>query len=458
LVKYVSYGKVVEELPELKHEYIRWHDLSELASYVIFKDNNYTVAMGTKNLPNYRSLDSSVVIQKAIDALASGGRIFIREGAYTINTKIISTNDDILLEGETFAPKTYGTRLINRVKDDAMLEFGTTGQDIKGLKIKNLHLDATGNPNVGSNSSLLKIIRANTRVVIEGLMLSGTRSTNNDDGLVLEDPIGVAIRNVTADYFATGTYAFYLYTNKRNSGNIILDNVEAINRVDGTAFFIDGTAVAFNNFVLINVKAMDLSFNSGSIGIHLKNVRNVVMLAPHIETYDTGILIDGSGNFGHKIISPIISPASSTISKGIDISTGGAKHISIEKLRLGSTGGSITTGIDVHSSAYDITIDTISTVGTITTLVNDPGSILRYRGYLDDKPYKNSGTASGVSPITIPQTTHKLAIDPTYVNAISQTAGYYVISASYDAGTKDITIEHSGGTTTSIDVYWEARA
>jgi len=74
-------------------------------------------------------------------------------------------------------------------------------------------------------------------------------------------------------------------------------------------------------------------------------------------------------------------------------------------------------------------------------------------GYITE----NCGTASGTSPITIPQTTHLLDVDPTYVNAVSKTSGYYVISVSYDPTTRDITIEHSGGAT-SIDVFWEAKA
>jgi len=69
---------------------------------------------------------------------------------------------------------------------------------------------------------------------------------------------------------------------------------------------------------------------------------------------------------------------------------------------------------------------------------------------------ENSGTASGSSPITIPQTTHLLDVDPTYVNAVSKTSGYSVISVRFDSVTKDIVIEHSGGAT-SIDVFWEAK-
>jgi len=79
--------------------------------------------------------------------------------------------------------------------------------------------------------------------------------------------------------------------------------------------------------------------------------------------------------------------------------------------------------------------------------------IKRNEGYVTE----NSGTASGSSPITIPQTTHLLDIDPTYVNAVSKTSGQYVISVSFNPVTKEITIEHSGGAS-SIDIFWEARA
>jgi len=86
------------------------------------------------------------------------------------------------------------------------------------------------------------------------------------------------------------------------------------------------------------------------------------------------------------------------------------------------------------------------------TLGASPPIIRRNRGYKD----YNYGSVSGTSPITISPTVHKLDVHPSYVNAVSKTPGYYVISARYETVTKNIIIEHSGGTT-SIDVFWEAR-
>jgi len=108
---------------------------------------------------------------------------------------------------------------------------------------------------------------------------------------------------------------------------------------------------------------------------------------------------------------------------------------------------------DSASDYNVIKFNEISGVPTPITLVGANTICKDNFGFLTE----NSGTASGASPITIPQTTHLLDVDPRYVNAVSKTSGYYVISVGYDSVSKDITIEHSGGAT-SIDVFWEAKA
>jgi len=61
------------------------------ASYIIYSgsDGLYWARNGHTGLINYSGSDAATVIQNAINALPNGGRIFIKEGTYTINSRIV---------------------------------------------------------------------------------------------------------------------------------------------------------------------------------------------------------------------------------------------------------------------------------------------------------------------------------------------------------------------------------
>jgi parallel beta-helix repeat protein len=76
------------------------------ASYVIYIDSsgNTNARNGTTGNVDYSGTSSVTVIQDAISALTSGGRLFFRNGTYTLtgSTPLTVSNADIRLEGESY--------------------------------------------------------------------------------------------------------------------------------------------------------------------------------------------------------------------------------------------------------------------------------------------------------------------------------------------------------------------
>jgi parallel beta-helix repeat protein len=66
------------------------HSLEKTASYII-RNNNGTIEAinGSTGKIDYSGTDASTVIQSAINALTSGGKIFIKQGTYYLNTGLI---------------------------------------------------------------------------------------------------------------------------------------------------------------------------------------------------------------------------------------------------------------------------------------------------------------------------------------------------------------------------------
>lgn len=71
------------------------------ASYIIFIDDDGLIKArnGKTGQIDFQDRDAATVIQSAIDALTSGGKIFIKEGIYIITKTININNGGIVLEG-----------------------------------------------------------------------------------------------------------------------------------------------------------------------------------------------------------------------------------------------------------------------------------------------------------------------------------------------------------------------
>jgi len=74
--------------------------MEEVASYIIFREGELTKAKnGQTGLIDFSGTDASTVIQSAINALTSGGKIFIKAGTYLITSEILLPSN-LNIEGE----------------------------------------------------------------------------------------------------------------------------------------------------------------------------------------------------------------------------------------------------------------------------------------------------------------------------------------------------------------------
>lgn len=92
--------------PNRRPNYSETEDITnweETADYIIYKDGDVTIAVnGNTGKEDSRNTDAQTVIQYAIDALTSGGLIFIKQGSYDIADNI-SLDDYITLSGEGYS-------------------------------------------------------------------------------------------------------------------------------------------------------------------------------------------------------------------------------------------------------------------------------------------------------------------------------------------------------------------
>jgi len=97
-------------------------------SFLIKKLDGLIVAQDDKGRVRFSGTDAATVIQNAINALATGGKIFIKEGIYTLTSGLSITNDNVVFQGS-------GKATILKVADGANLNVpiikvgdGTTTQ------------------------------------------------------------------------------------------------------------------------------------------------------------------------------------------------------------------------------------------------------------------------------------------------------------------------------------------
>lgn len=89
--------------------------LEKTASYIVrVNGSNYEAINGSTGKISYSGIDASAVINAAITALSSGGKIFIKAGTYNITAPIIPSSN-LLLVGEGYATILSQTADINEV-------------------------------------------------------------------------------------------------------------------------------------------------------------------------------------------------------------------------------------------------------------------------------------------------------------------------------------------------------
>ncbi len=117
----------------------------DTASYVIFQDSGTIYAKnGTTGKIDFQGSDASTVIQSAIDALTRGGKIFIRNGTYSISTTLTLASY-IIMEGES---TTYCT-----LQKTANINLITIPASARDITLQNLYLNSNGYSGDGVNAT-----------------------------------------------------------------------------------------------------------------------------------------------------------------------------------------------------------------------------------------------------------------------------------------------------------------
>jgi hypothetical protein len=225
------------------------------ASYVIFTDGTTIKARnGATGAIDYSGTNASAVIQSAINALTSGGKIFIKAGTYLINSTLYLGNN-LVLAGE--------------------------GIDATVLKLADgANVDIIQNANFG--------VRNNYNIVVTDLTLDGNRANNPSAGngiygafarslffnLKIQNCPNYAIR-LTG--FATGdagrSYNTYI------SHSVIQSNV------NGVRFEIGTTGVgACDNYVHYNIFA-----RNGNNQIEVYQVSDIEIIGNHFFSAGQGL-------------------------------------------------------------------------------------------------------------------------------------------------------------------------
>ncbi|MBW2672003.1 MAG: hypothetical protein JRD89_01140 [Deltaproteobacteria bacterium] len=119
------------------------------ASYIVFKEGSTIYAKnGTTGEIDFSGTDAATVMQAAIDALTSGGVIFIKAETYYLTAPITIAKNNLIIEGE-------GERTLITQADGQNLAYffklsGPTTHTPTYIKIRNLRLEGNYNNNTNT--------------------------------------------------------------------------------------------------------------------------------------------------------------------------------------------------------------------------------------------------------------------------------------------------------------------
>jgi len=411
--------------------------------FMIFEDKGIFYARDESGEIKFSDTDARKVIQSAIDSLVDGGKIFIKAGVYIINSPIIvKQNLELFGEGKSTVLKMGDGKNIDILKTDP----AKTTPDF-GIVISDICLDGNRANNTSGYGVNFYCVHSQIRdsyfvempsfaIRLFGLGTGAQRSVKNQ-----------IIRN---QFY----YASAIFFDNYAAENLFAENIVRTFGISNGIDIILAAEDAPEQTICFN----DIS-SSDRHGIHLKSGYHKLIGNYIDSSYYHGLYLEVTTAWINylTILGNVFANNNRVGTTYNAIHFAGLATMRINRCNIignlfwspdhyyciGGEYGSLTNLIlGNHFAAY-----------TEGAVVAGLGTAKHNYGYVTE----NSGTASGTSPITIPQTTHLLDVEPTYINAVSKTSGYYVVSVSFDPTTKDITIEHSGGTT-SIDVFWEARA
>ncbi len=229
---------------------------------------------GKTGLVDYSNADAYTVIQSAITA-ASGGRIFIREGTYTISQTLSSPNTSI--EG------VYGQTLLileNGVNATLLVLGPTTGESASFLSVKNINLDGNGANQTGTSYGIQvsaiyepQILSVICQHFLSGALLISGINTSNPTILCWVDKCLFQYNygdGITFNLYAWDT----MLTNNNIGGNVGI-GINATGSNDGIKIF--GNSIWYNNAGIMIVSTPKFMIDSNEFDsnlvadIHIKN-------------------------------------------------------------------------------------------------------------------------------------------------------------------------------------------
>jgi len=233
-------------------------------SYTIFKiGSTYYAETNIAGGTNYSNADAETVIRQAIDALASGGKIFLRPATYNLADELgVNTLNNIILEGAG-----YGTylHLNNGVNKDAFEIYNSNH-----ITIRNMRIDGNNANNSGTIYALL--INTSNYVTLENLWVED----GNVDNLAFIDATRCFARNIVS----TESTNVGIVTNAASS-DILIDGV--ISYGEPTAVEVHSDYTSIQNVEAISPTSWAISNAEGTHNIY----RNIICRTP-----DAGMLVD----------------------------------------------------------------------------------------------------------------------------------------------------------------------
>jgi len=456
------------------------------ASYVVWKDGStYRAECLLKGGTDYSGTDAATVIQAAIDALTSGGKILTRNGAYSISTGLTASNpviitgesknqtilqpsenvdcftitsNDVTIQNLKVEHQSTGTgeaivigdNIKRATIDNLYITNGYHGIEVRGHGVEDLTIKNNRLENSGRTESSITVINPDTtdnkRIRIYGnTVISSVNHAiqiYSSQGLYTKDVL--VYNNLVDTAGGAGIWASFVEEGK------IFDNIvrnvtdESLDVERSTNFEIGGNIVYGGEYGISIIQVDTNPCNRISVKNNIiHNPTNEAIIVKMTGTPDsvTNKYIDIVGNiifadqydgirlvYGVEfvnIIGNIVKTDSATAKTGIRIDpTSGYKteNVNIE--------GNIVAGFGTGLSIASPTSNYVKYVNVIGNNFKDNTSSIYYDSQGVDVVFarnqgyvtENSGTST-ISSSTYVDVTHGLAGTPTTINVTPATSG-----------------------------------
>jgi len=404
------------------------------ASYIIFQDDAGRVYAknGKTGMIEFSGTDAADVIQKAINALTSGGKILIKAGIYPIKSTINITSGGIYIEGECTGHSYTNNPTVLKASGltGPMFSFSTPGTYANFGGIRNIQLYGNGQASVG-----IVLMAEQNDLVFENVFIWNFTSK----GIQIIPSWGfthhIWIRGCWIEQTGVGIYIWptqnavvkglYILYNRFNGGS---EHIQ----INGSQGIVDWITIMGNHFDTPGARAILLQGVESSI-----NIIGNMFCGGANASYDDIYM----GTYGGKTIKNVnivgnvflLSNASSQLRNYyINIGASSADYINIQSNIFKDLSGLSGGPVYVASGA------------------NPHGIIKRNIGYVTE----NSGTATIAAGTTSVTVAHGLSATPSKVIVTPRdNIGSVWVSAR---DSTNITINCSTAPTTNVIVDWYA--